>query len=60
MEIEELISPKKTAKMLGVCIVTLRNWEKNGKLECVRTLGGHRRYKLEEIKKILNKKDIAL
>ena len=51
---EKLISPKRASKMLGVHPVTLINWEKNGKLECVKTLGGHRRYKLEDIKKILN------
>ena len=52
---EELISPQNTAKMLGVCIATLRNWEKDGKIKCVRTMGGHRRYKLEEVMRILNK-----
>ena len=51
---EELISPKEASKMLKVSTDTLRNWEIAGKLKVIKTLGGHRRYRLEEIKKILN------
>ena len=50
---EELVSPKQAAKMLGVCTDTLRNWTKDGKIKCVKTAGGHRRYKLSEINKLL-------
>ena len=32
------------AHILGVSTVTLRRWEKSGKLPALRTLGGHRRY----------------
>lgn len=52
---EELVSPRQAAKMLGVCIVTLRNWEKDGKIQCVKTLGNHRRFLLSEIQKLLIK-----
>ena len=41
------------ATLLGVCIETLRRWEKNKKIWCFRTLGGHRRFSLREIKRIL-------
>lgn len=54
-ESEKLISPKEASKMLGVSLSCLRNWEKAGKIKCVKTLGGHRRFKLEEIKRIINK-----
>ena len=50
---EDLVSPAQAAKMLGVSITTLRNWEKANKIECVKTLGGHRRFKLEDITRIL-------
>ena len=53
---EELISPQKASKILSVSTDSLRNWELMGKLHCVKTLGGHRRYKLEEVLQILNKK----
>jgi excisionase family DNA binding protein len=54
-KMEVLISPKRAAKMLGVSTDSLRNWELAGKLKCVKTLGGHRRFKLEEVKKLLKK-----
>lgn len=53
---EELITPKKASQLLCVSLSSLRNWEKEGKLRCIRTCGGHRRYKLEDVKNILNKK----
>ena len=53
MDEQELISPAQAAKMLGVSITTLRNWEKAGKIKCIKTLGGHRRYKRSEIEQIL-------
>ena len=48
----ELISIGKASKLLGVCIATLRLWHRAGKLCPVKTLGGHRRYKLSDIKKL--------
>jgi len=52
----ELITPKKAAKILGVLPNTLRNWVESGKITAFRTLGGHRRYYLEEINKLLENK----
>ena len=49
----ELISPNKAATLLGVNTNTLRNWEEAGKITAIKTLGGHRRYMLAEINKIL-------
>jgi excisionase family DNA binding protein len=53
METKKLVMPAKAAEMLGVTVMCLRVWENEGKIECVKTLGGHRRYKLDEIKKLL-------
>ena len=50
----ELVSPKQAAKMFGVSTTTLRNWEVLGKIQSIKTLGGHRRYNLKEIKSLLN------
>jgi excisionase family DNA binding protein len=50
---EQLISPQKAASILSVSTDTLRNWELSGKLACIKTLGGHRRYKLRDIEKLL-------
>jgi putative resolvase len=48
----KLITPKKAAEMLGVSTTTLRNWETAGKLKAIKTIGGHRRYRLEDVKNL--------
>lgn len=45
----KLLSIGKTASILGVHIDTLREWDKAGKFTSVKTPGGHRRYRLEDI-----------
>jgi len=41
----------KAARMIGVSIQTLRNWEKSGKLVSQRSPGGQRFYRLEDVKR---------
>jgi putative resolvase len=49
MEITMLLSIGELASALGVSVVTLRLWDKAGKLApSLRTVGGHRRYHLSE------------
>jgi DNA-binding transcriptional MerR regulator len=44
----------KAAKMLGVSIATLRNWDKSGKLKAYRHLmSQYRLYKIKDIEKLL-------
>jgi excisionase family DNA binding protein len=50
---DKLISPRQAAKMLGVSVMTLRNWEKDKKINCVRTPGNHRRFRISEIKNLM-------
>lgn len=38
------------AKALGVKPVTLRKWASQGRVPCDRTVGGHRRFSLEEVR----------
>ena len=33
---EKYYTPKETSEKLGVHFQTLRNWEKEGKIECIR------------------------
>lgn len=49
----DLVSIGEAAKFYGVSVVTLRRWEREGKLfaHC-RTLGNHRRYKIRESAKL--------
>ncbi len=50
-----LVSIGLASKIIGVSISTLRRWEKENLLDStLRTLGNHRRYCLEKIKKIFN------
>ena len=50
------LSIGQTAKFLGVSPVTLRRWEKSGKINSSRTFGNHRRFQHSDIIK-LNKKE---
>lgn len=43
------VSPSEASKILGVSKQTLRRWENEGKIDCIRTEGGHRRYHIEKI-----------
>ncbi|KKU06502.1 MAG: hypothetical protein UX09_C0050G0006 [Candidatus Uhrbacteria bacterium GW2011_GWE2_45_35] len=49
MSTNDLIPIGEAAKILGVSIQTLRRWDKNGKLSSIKTPGGRRRYKLENL-----------
>ena len=44
------------AEIIGVCTKTLRRWDKAKKIRCLRTLGGHRRFPIQEIRRILGGK----
>jgi predicted site-specific integrase-resolvase len=50
--VNNLININQAAQMLGVDITTLRYWDKTDKLKPQRTMGGHRRYLLSDIKKL--------
>jgi len=55
-EQKQLITIAEAAKILGVCTITLRKWDRIGLLKPVRTLGGHRRYDSKAISKLLRPK----
>lgn len=48
------LSIGKTASLLGVSVVTLRRWNKLGKLISFRTFGNHRRFNINDILDIIN------
>lgn len=50
---EEMISIRRAANILGICDQTLRSWEKQGRIAVVRTAGRQRRYKLSDIENLL-------
>ena len=51
-----LVKISEAARLLGVSTSTLRRWENEGKFKSVRTIGKHRRYRIDDIKKLLEEK----
>lgn len=45
----ELMLPAEVAEVFRVDPKTVTRWTKAGKLTCIRTLGGHRRYHRTEV-----------
>ncbi len=48
-EIGRLLTPGEAAMILHKDPKTLRRWEMVGKISCLRTIGGHRRYREVEV-----------
>lgn len=46
---DNLITIREASDLLGVSIKTLRRWEQQGKISSIRTPGGHRRYRRQDI-----------
>lgn len=44
------------ATFLGACVKTLRRWHAKGMITCYRTLGGHHRFSLNELFRILEER----
>jgi len=51
---EQLMTPAEVAKRLGVSPVTVRSWVNKGWLKSQRTAGGHRRFRWEEVEKLVS------
>ncbi len=51
---DELLTPAEVAALFRVDPKTVTRWAKAGKLSSIRTLGGHRRYRAEEVKRFLD------
>lgn len=50
---EPLLTPKEVASMFRVDPKTVTRWAKTGRLSAIRTLGGHRRYRESQIRRLL-------
>jgi excisionase family DNA binding protein len=50
------LTVKEVAKLLGVTPLTIRNWDKSGKLKAIRhPINNYRIYRLEDIERFLEK-----
>ena len=44
------LNSKEVSEILGVNISTLKRWTDSGKLDCVKTAGGHRKFTLQHVR----------
>lgn len=51
---EALLTPAEVAALFRVDPKTVTRWAKAGKLTSIRTLGGHRRYRESEVRRLLD------
>ena len=49
-----LLTPSEVATLFRVDPKTVTRWAKSGKLNSIRTLGGHRRYREAEVRALLS------
>lgn len=51
---KQFLNVKQVAKILGVTPLTIRNWDKRGKLQAYRNpINNYRVYKVEDVEKLL-------
>jgi len=50
---DRLLTPREVAAMFRVDPKTVTRWAQAGKLQYVRTLGGHRRYRAADVEALL-------
>ncbi len=51
---EALLTPGEVASIFGVDPTTVSNWAKSGKLRALKTLGGHRRFRMVDVQQVLD------
>jgi excisionase family DNA binding protein len=50
---DKLLTPAEVAQMFRVNPKTVTRWARAGKISAIKTLGGHRRFRASEIKRLL-------
>ena len=54
---DQLLTPSEVAAMFRVNPKTVTRWSRSGKLPAIRTLGGHRRFRLSDVRDALGSLD---
>lgn len=52
---EKLLTPGEVAELFGVDPKTVARWADAGRLDALRTLGGHRRYRAGDVRRLLER-----
>lgn len=50
-ETDKLLTPAEVAAMFRVNAKTVTRWARSGRLSAIKTMGGHRRYRLSEVRR---------
>jgi excisionase family DNA binding protein len=56
-ERNDLLTPAEVAVLFRVNPKTVTRWARAGKISAIRTLGGHRRFRREEIESVLRSEE---
>lgn len=56
---EPLLTPTEVAALFRVDPKTVTRWNKAGKLACIRTVGGHRRFRESDVRALLRDHGMA-
>ena len=51
--VDKLLTPAEVANIFRVDVKTVSRWAEDGKIPCLRTLGGHRRYRESDVQAYL-------
>jgi excisionase family DNA binding protein len=51
---DRLLTPAEVAEMFRVNPKTVTRWARTGRLQAIKTIGGHRRYRLSEVRKAVD------
>ena len=54
---DRLLTPGEVAALFRVDPQTVTRWSQEGRLTCIRTLGGHRRFRADEVHALLRGED---
>ena len=49
-----LLTPSEVAALFKVDPKTVTRWSQKGRLHCIKTVGGHRRYLMDEVQALLH------
>jgi excisionase family DNA binding protein len=52
---EKLLTPGEVAELFRVNAKTVARWARSGKITAIRTLGGHRRFREDEVRALLER-----
>jgi putative resolvase len=55
-----LVTIKEAAEFLGVSTKTIRRWEQEGKVQALRTSGGHRRFRITDLFNLQSKTPLTI